>query len=185
MYLHTKSTYFHIAVSSRISFHLPVAAYQPCSTLGAPQHWSIPHREIPLRFREQGRARSTCRRFTSSFPFASNRISPCSSLGASQHSSILQCEIPLRFREQGLPAPAREPNRPILILTSRLEINSVCEWPGNAMFLSPSPTTFVYSLFPISKFLFVSKNEASLSPAREAWLLKTKRNFAMGNRRML
>ena len=75
------------------------------------------------------------------------RISPCSSLGASQHSSILQCEIPLRFRERGLPAPAREPNRPILILTSRLEINSVCEWPGNAMYLAPSPTTFLYSPF--------------------------------------
>ena len=147
MYLHTKSTYFHFAVSSRIRFHLPVAAYQPCSTHGAPQHSSILHREIPLRFREPGRARSTCRRFTSSFPFASNRISPCSSLGASQHSSILQCEIPLRFRERGLPAPAREPNRPILILTSRLEINSVCEWPGNAMYLAPSPTTFLYSPF--------------------------------------
>jgi hypothetical protein len=27
MYLHTKSTYFRIAVSSRIRFHLPVAAF--------------------------------------------------------------------------------------------------------------------------------------------------------------
>ena len=59
MYLHTKSTYFRIAVSSRIRFYLPVAAYQPCSTLGASQHSSILHCEIPLRFRERGRARST------------------------------------------------------------------------------------------------------------------------------
>ena len=29
---------------------------QPCSTLGASPHSSIPHREIPLRFRERGRA---------------------------------------------------------------------------------------------------------------------------------
>ena len=59
MYLHTKSSYFHIADASRIRFHLPVAEYQPCSTFGASQHWSIPHREIPLRFRERGLARST------------------------------------------------------------------------------------------------------------------------------
>ena len=26
----------------------------PCSSLQASQHWSIPHREIPLRFRERG-----------------------------------------------------------------------------------------------------------------------------------
>jgi len=54
MYLHTKSTYFHIAVSSRIRFHFLIAGYQSCSTHGAPQHLSIPHHEIPLRFRERG-----------------------------------------------------------------------------------------------------------------------------------
>ena len=60
MYLHTKSTYFHIAVSSRIRFHFLIAGYHSVlGTLGAPQHSSIPHREIPLRFRERGRARST------------------------------------------------------------------------------------------------------------------------------
>jgi len=59
MYLHTKLSYFHIADASQIRFHLPVAAYQPCSTHGASQHWSIPHRKIPLRFCERGLARST------------------------------------------------------------------------------------------------------------------------------
>ena len=50
MYLHTKSSYFHIANASRIRYHLPVAAYQPCSTLGASQHWSIPHCKILFVF---------------------------------------------------------------------------------------------------------------------------------------
>ena len=58
MYLHTKLTYFIIAIA-RVYFRSHIASYQPCSTHEASQHWSIPRCEIPLRFREQGRAKST------------------------------------------------------------------------------------------------------------------------------
>ena len=38
------------------SFPFSNRGISQCSTLGAPQHSSIPHREIPLRFREPGLA---------------------------------------------------------------------------------------------------------------------------------
>ena len=76
---------------------------------------------------------SYCRIFTNSFPFASSRISTMfysQSLTTFVYSPVRNSSS---FSRTRLAAPAREPNRPILILTSRLEINSVCEWPGNAM----------------------------------------------------
>ena len=38
------------------SFPFSYRRISQCSTIGAPQHWSILHREIPLRFREPGLA---------------------------------------------------------------------------------------------------------------------------------
>ena len=113
-----------------------------CSSLQASQHSSIPHREIPLRFREPGLA---------SWGHIAMFLSW--SLTAFVYSPVRNSSS---FSRTRLARPAREPNRPILILTSRLEINSVCKWPGNAMFLSPSPTTFVYSPFQNSKLGWAS-----------------------------
>ena len=56
MYLHTKSTYFHIAISSRIRFRFLIAGYH--SVLLSEPHnirlFPIPHFKIPLRFQERG-----------------------------------------------------------------------------------------------------------------------------------
>ena len=119
-------------------------------------------------------------------PLAYRWIVWCSSLGASQHWSIPHYEIPLRFWERvGLPSRITV-NRPILILTSRLEINSVRVSLGSVLFFSQSLTTFVYSPFQnSSSFPRTSLPVGGTAPARKASLSKTKRNFLLENRRML